>query len=62
MKEKTLYVVIADPWNEDDDFVICAICDDVNLADRICNNVSQCSRVYKQVYVSDYPLNKIVTW
>lgn len=63
MDKKTLYVVIADPWNEDDDLVICSICDRKSLADSICEDVSLMdNNSFRRVYVSEYTLNCFEAW
>ena len=62
MEKKRVYVVIADPWNEDDHFIICAICDREDLAKSICEDVSFMTDKYHQVYVSEYCLNCFEAW
>jgi len=62
MEKKPVYVVIADPWNEDDGFDICAICDREDLALSFCKEVLVMTDKYRQVYVSEYFLNCIEAW
>lgn len=57
MKMKILYVVIADPSNEYDDSVICAVCDNRALACSICEDVSSLFDSFCRVYISEYALN-----
>lgn len=59
--EKFAYLVIGEPWNEDDSYIIFSVCDCKDLADSFCEKVNfEVGDEIRRVYVSEYPLNCIV--
>lgn len=59
--EKSVFLVIGEPWNEDDSYIIFGVCDNKGLADYFREQVnSKVGDEIRRVYVSEFPLNIIV--